>query len=729
MLREKQSKRIVLSAVLLVACAEPPAPAVTETAARPIAGGVRDEQGLWPGVAQLTTTAEGTCTGTLIHVDRENDRALILTASHCVLSIRKNHGWNGAVIPFAVMGPDETSGMFGQRVYVHPGARYDRYDAPWDPWPLSLANDFAVLEVSGVHPGAGDWVLPVAARAPALGTSLTLVGVGRPNVGDRYIAENTLSAQGAFFESEAPYIQVEGAATPCPGDSGGPYIATVDGEPQVVGVHFTSARACGAEDQISRAGAVEAAGELIAAALEGRTLPPETCMACAADPNTCRDTQEALLATRLGPFNDCVNAVEPGGTFEKCSEQFPSVRAAIEAHWACLDATCAGLCVPASRILTLCEYTQDGGGSCDACIVDQCCEAASTCMNEPDCNACANTMTPDAACTAREDFRSFYGCMRGPCNAACGEYVGALVDSIFPPQDAAVPMNDAALPDAAAPDAARPDASVPDAATPDATGPAATPDTGATADAPEGGGGGGCSAVPGRGKSALALPCGVLLLALARRRSRVFALGVLALSSCDSSEPCWTSRDLKLPAANAEGHIAVTLGPVAAQPDACSGAVQGTADARFALLASSGAEDPEAGPWTIDVLVDRDGPSPDPANRMMMARFVITGVTGPGDLTLDDARVTTELECVDYVVDNTPMALTGTLHLDRISTDCNDAQSRFGRDADCALDAAGTLTLRGTDADGAVRLEVDADFDVDQALYCPKKIGTPSDHK
>jgi MYXO-CTERM domain-containing protein len=156
-------------------------------------------------------------------------------------------------------------------------------------------------------------------------------------------------------------------------------------------------------------------------------------VACAATSGICTETKQALVESLPANWESCIRGDGPGDDFETCSERFPATRTAYDAHWSCLEASCGdAVCTDVSRIFTLCEYSQDGGGACDACIMASCCERTAACMNDPTCSACASTTTPDAACRANTTLQAMYACLGGTCEAECGEYVAELVMQVVP---------------------------------------------------------------------------------------------------------------------------------------------------------------------------------------------------------------------------------------------------------------------------------------------------------
>jgi hypothetical protein len=479
-----------------------------------------DEAGAWPGVGEVLTGRGAACSGTLVYA--AGDEGFVLTAAHCIFDFFQAHGYYGVAPRSFRFGPAQDIEVEIGHVALHPSYGWDRSVRPLDPWPLATTEDIAVFEVAGLPAEAADWVVPIwdAPEAElAAGDPVTLVGFGGPQLGMRQVAPARIGLVGEMPVYGAPFIRVlaqDGSVT-CPGDSGGPVLIDTPEGPRVVGVHSSGSSDCMSADADSTAADARGALPIIESILaQNRPPRPTTCPACAATSGFCPETRNALIRGSVALLEDCINERTPDGNFTRCSEQFPAIRTAYDAHWACLQGTCGEeVCTDAARIVTLCEYSHDGAGPCDECIVGNCCERASTCANDPVCRACANTTEPDAACRANASLRSLYECLGGRCEAECGPYISEVVARVLPPvglPDAAV---DAAPVDAAPVDAAPVDAAPVDAAPVDSAIDAGL-DAGPDASAPAGGGDGGCQTHPGPG-GVWPLALGLLLI---RRRLR-----------------------------------------------------------------------------------------------------------------------------------------------------------------------------------------------------------------
>jgi hypothetical protein len=390
------------------------------------------------------------------------DEGFVLTAAHCIFDFFQAHGDYGVAPRSFRFGPAQDIEVEIGRVALHPSYGWDR----------------SVRDAPEAELAAGD---PV-----------TLVGFGGPQLGMRQVAPARIGLVG-----EMP-------------------------------VYGSGSSDCMSADADSTAAGARGALPIIESILaQNRPPRPTTCPACAATTGFCTETRNALIRGSVALFEDCINERTPEGNFTRCSEQFPAIRTAYDAHWACLQGTCGEeVCTDAARLVTLCEYSHEGAGPCDECIIGNCCERASTCANDPVCRACANTTEPDAACRANASLRSLYECLGGRCEAECGPYISEVVARVLPP----VGLPDAAV-DAAPVDAARVDSAIDGGL-----------DAGPDASAPAGGGDGGCQTHPGPGGVwPLALGLLLILRRLRPRKQSQFwsSRSQLAASRCPPDEVTW----------------------------------------------------------------------------------------------------------------------------------------------------------------------------------------------
>lgn len=217
--------------------------------------------------------------------------------------------------------------------------------------------------------------------------------------------------------------------------------------------------------------------------------------------------------------------------------------------------------------------------------------------------------------------------------------------------------------------------------------------------------------------------------ATARGSIMPVVVALLGLHACSSPEPCWTA-EVRGPVPHDDtGRMEVAIESWVPGYNVCPGHLEGAHGERFFVLGASTAADSAVGPWRLSLHVDGDEQSTDPRRPLWSFALTVRGVTGPGDQVLGPEQLKTSVTCSGWDAKGPLPVLTGTLHLERWSADCNDARARGEPEDACALDAAGTLTVQGADAAGNVVLRTSARFDVAQSLVCPPEITGPADHK
>jgi secreted trypsin-like serine protease len=188
-------------------------------------------------VAVLVGSESSVCSGVLV------DSEIVLTAAHCLAAADRD---GSAAGPLA-------SVVFGASVN-HAFARLDVVTGEAHP-----DLDVAVLRL-GADSCVADQAQPIALSSLAMddswaGVDIEVAGFGwtdgiAPQLGERYFATEAIVAV------EPDHLLVEsrtGGSGACLGDSGGPALAMVDGEPHVLGTLDDGDPSCVGRDRYVRA--------------------------------------------------------------------------------------------------------------------------------------------------------------------------------------------------------------------------------------------------------------------------------------------------------------------------------------------------------------------------------------------------------------------------------------------------------------------------------------------
>lgn len=212
--------------VLAASCVDEEAPERTGASAAAIVGGAPDEA--HPAVVLLRSakTPRGVrdCTGTLVKVDVELGVGWVLTAGHCVDAPRP---------VVVVRGRDPNAASAREHAVL------DVLPTPYSGEPTPTSRDLAVVRILGVDGSTPVLKLAGIDDGLAVGSVVTSVGYGRTTPdgpdpappGRRSITRRLTEVTSTTLA----YAMSDGGV--CSGDSGGPVVATVAGEPVVVGVH------------------------------------------------------------------------------------------------------------------------------------------------------------------------------------------------------------------------------------------------------------------------------------------------------------------------------------------------------------------------------------------------------------------------------------------------------------------------------------------------------------
>jgi MYXO-CTERM domain-containing protein len=219
---------------LAPACAAAPEPAPRTRAHQlPVIHGEPSEPGEYPAVGALWT-GDVACTGTLIRAD------VVLTAAHCV----DPELVGDARIDFTL--EHDPSGVPSPVIHTGCGTvKHEQFTLDVEDL-AGLQQFYDVGLVFLAEPIAGattmEMATPEEAAALAAGLDLELVGYGvtSEETFDYGVKFDAVTDLVAFNESELQ-ISMPGTAQNCYGDSGGPAIAQLGGQPRLVGIVSRSA--------------------------------------------------------------------------------------------------------------------------------------------------------------------------------------------------------------------------------------------------------------------------------------------------------------------------------------------------------------------------------------------------------------------------------------------------------------------------------------------------------
>jgi hypothetical protein len=193
----------------------------TSSLSSPITDG--EEHGGHPAVGKLRG-GRGLCTATLVGAKT------VLTAAHCV-KLGNEHTFETGSESYVSRAKDA--------IVVH---------EDWDPDPTKLSLHDIALVLLETAPAITPRAVNADPGAIVEGLPLTLVGYGKtgtntPGIGTKRIATNTVD------QVESTRFRFSGTGNgqggTCLGDSGGPALATINGEEVVVGVTSVGSEECG----------------------------------------------------------------------------------------------------------------------------------------------------------------------------------------------------------------------------------------------------------------------------------------------------------------------------------------------------------------------------------------------------------------------------------------------------------------------------------------------------
>lgn len=167
-------------------------------------------------VVAIQTPTGGLCSGTLIAPK------IVLTAAHCV----DDPGKNKTLILFGTKTSSADDVIEVVKTHIHPS---------WIDAKTSLGKgvDIAILELESASTVAPAALNGTGLKSTYAGTSVTLVGFGRDDVGASGTKRAVTAKVTAVRDREFSHGKT-GTST-CSGDSGGPTFSTISGK--VLGVH------------------------------------------------------------------------------------------------------------------------------------------------------------------------------------------------------------------------------------------------------------------------------------------------------------------------------------------------------------------------------------------------------------------------------------------------------------------------------------------------------------
>jgi hypothetical protein len=412
----------LVAAPLLGACSvEPTNPAPSEptaSATAPIINGVLDPNR--PAVVAVLSQKNGqggACTGTIIQVDVPSKTAHVLTAAHCV----------DPLPPVAVIQGDDYESTRAIRYSVLDYVAHPDYSGRITGGAGS-AFDFAIVRIVGAD--ATTPVLKYLAPSEdrlARGTPVVSVGYGRTTPIDEPRSENSkryrIARTLTNVTSTMLVYSLDGGGI-CSGDSGGPVLVDVDGEPRVAGVHSFVSNNCKGDGYSGRVSAVDG---WIRQQL-GAPAPTNTCQVCleaARSGNSVCAQQERACSedAQCGGLSDCLAKCDGDAACRsECVEKF---RFGVGPLISAASCTCVTACARECAGSAACADTAKCGaslspGTCSTCAESKCCAELAAATADGVAYDCLRRGDTSGACASNSVFNAYRSCLSTKCTSECG---------------------------------------------------------------------------------------------------------------------------------------------------------------------------------------------------------------------------------------------------------------------------------------------------------------------
>ncbi|MCS6899748.1 MAG: trypsin-like serine protease, partial [Myxococcales bacterium] len=396
-------------------------------------------QPIYKGTADTTTNAVmalsinlesglvGSCSGTVVAV--KGNSGYYLTAAHCVVAKDAKGNLTKTVLKpnqlYVIAGPD----------YMDPKAIYPVAEVKIHPSfsTTSLLYDFAMIRFT--FTGAPPPVIP--AMTPAedtlkVGSQLDVIGYGQTDKDPQNSKRNRALMNISYITANGALVvlgEEDNSSITCQGDSGGPGMFGSGNAKRVATVtSFGFTEACNLDTAgVGRVSKVY--NSFIKPFIDGSTgtLSCEECTNASTVPGgKCASQAEKCgEGTPCDKFLQCAGAcADDSGCIAKCQQD--NKEGALT-YVAIIDCVCDIGCPAECGAEEFCQgnacgfnVSPEGYPNCNACVEANCCDVNKACFDDVNCNNCATSSNPGAACNSNAKYKAFLDCIGGSCGSECG---------------------------------------------------------------------------------------------------------------------------------------------------------------------------------------------------------------------------------------------------------------------------------------------------------------------
>jgi MYXO-CTERM domain-containing protein len=398
-------------------------------------------QPIYKGTADTTTDAVmalsinlgggqgGSCSGTVVAV--KGNSGYYLTAAHCVVAKDAKGNLTKTVLKpsqlFVIAGPDymdpKATAYPVSEVKIHPSFNTS-----------SLLYDFAMIRFT--FNGAAPAVIP--AMTPAedtlkAGSQLDVIGYGQTDKDPQNSKRNRALMNVSYITGNGALVvlgEENNTSITCQGDSGGPGMFGSGNAKRVATVtSFGFTEACTIDTAgVGRVSKVH--DSFIKPFIDGSTgtLSCDECTNSATiSGGKCASQAEKCAAgTPCDTFLKCAEACGDNNSacVAKCQQDH---KEGALTYFAIFDCVCDVGCPAECGTEDFCQgnacgftVSPEGFPTCNTCVEAKCCDVDKACFDDVDCNNCATSSNPGAACNSNAKYNAFLDCIGGSCGEECG---------------------------------------------------------------------------------------------------------------------------------------------------------------------------------------------------------------------------------------------------------------------------------------------------------------------